>query len=198
VVLLAVVAVLLVSVALFLLGTGLALVRVWDLGGEVLRGQFDSTETMIDLLEIVSIMLKAVIFYIIGVGFYSLFITPLNVTAALGVETFTDLEAKVISVIVVIMAVTFLEHFILWQNAQEVLYFGLALALVIGVLSAFQLVGHRTREGQARSEFQAQVRAQKHLFEEDQEKQDVRDRELEAGLTDGTGVSSAGERPAPG
>ena len=45
---------------------------------------------------------------VIGVGLYSLFIAPLNLTVSLGVETLSDLESKVLSVVVVIMAVTFL------------------------------------------------------------------------------------------
>ena len=175
VVMFAVVAVLLVSISLFLLGTWLALVQIWHVAMQALTGQIDSTQLTVEFLQIVSVMLKAVIFYIVGVGFYSLFIAPLNVTAALGVETFTDLESKVISVIVVIMAVTFLEHFILWENAQEILSFGIALALLIGVLTAFQFVGHRVRRDLPRSHIEAQVVAQHRLFEEDQEKQDVRD-----------------------
>ncbi len=124
VVLVAVASVLLVAMTLFILGAWMALGGIWREIQAVAGGRVNSTDLTVEFLEIVSVMLKAVVFYLIGVGLYSLFIAPLNVTAALGVETLNDLEAKVVSVIVVIMGVTFLEHFIRWENPNEILMFG--------------------------------------------------------------------------
>ena len=108
IVVVAVLAVLLAAFSLFLLGAWLAVATVWSTWSGVVSGGLGSTEVIIRFLEIVTVMLKAVFFYLIGVGFYSLFISPLNVTVALGVETLNDLETKIISVIIVIMAVAFL------------------------------------------------------------------------------------------
>ena len=55
----------------------------------------DPVELTVEFLEIVSLMLKAVVFYLIGVGLWSLFVAPLNITVSLGVRTLSDLEAKV-------------------------------------------------------------------------------------------------------
>ncbi len=85
VVLVAVAGVLLVAMALFILGAGLAVSSVWKATGAALRGDLASTDVTVEFLEVVSMMMKAVIFFIIGVGLYSLFIAPLNVTTALGV-----------------------------------------------------------------------------------------------------------------
>ena len=167
VVLLAVAAVLLVSIALFVLGAGLALVAVWQAGQSLVSGNLNSTDLTVNLLEVVSTMLKAVVFYLIGVGFYSLFIAPLNLPEALGVETLNDLETKIVSVIVVIMAVTFLEHFILWQQPWETMQFGVTLALVVAALVLFQFYNHRAKEDQHALDKPA--RAQQQLFEEDEE-----------------------------
>src|SRR5690606_10540249 len=92
--------------------------------------------------------LKAVIFYIIGVGFYSLFVSPLNITVALGMESLSDLESKVISVVVVILGLTFLEHFILWNDPLATLQFGAAAALVVVALVLFERQTHKAREEQ--------------------------------------------------
>jgi len=60
-----------------------------------------------------------------------LFISPLNLTMALGVKTLSDLEAKIISVVIVILAVSFMEHFIAERGAMTVLISAAALALVV-------------------------------------------------------------------
>ena len=120
VVLLAVIAVLLVALSLFLLGTILAIIGIWEAWAALLDGRLEATDLTVEFLEIVSLMLKAVFFYLIGVGFYSLFIAPLNIATSLGVETLNDLETKVISVVVVILAVRFLEEFISGKQALEI------------------------------------------------------------------------------
>lgn len=74
-------------------------------------------------------MLEAVVFFLIGVGLFSLFIAPLNLAVALGVETLNDLEERLISVVVAVLAVTFLQHFIRWEAPPDTLQFGAALAL---------------------------------------------------------------------
>ena len=112
VVVLAVLAVLLVAVSLFLLGSWLAVVGVWHAFGDAVAGDLDATELTVEFLEVISAMLKAVIFYLVGVGLYSLFIGPLNLTTVLGVETLGDLERKVASLVNLILAFTALEHFI--------------------------------------------------------------------------------------
>src|SRR4051794_40364829 len=139
IVLVAVVSVILVSVALFLVGAGLAVQGIWGAPGAVLRGALAATSITVDLLEVVSVMLKAVVFYLIGVGFYSLFIAPLNLTAALGIRSFNDLEIKVVSVVVVIMAVKYLGHFIRWDQAGGTLRYGLSLGGGGGGLGFFQM-----------------------------------------------------------
>jgi uncharacterized membrane protein YqhA len=173
-VLVAVVAVLLVAIALFVLGAVLTVVAIWHAIQALLRGDLLATNLTVEFLEIVSVMLKAVIFYIIGVGFYSLFVAPLNLPVALGVETLNDLETKVVSVVVVIMAVTFLEHFILWERPDELLQFGITLAVVVVALVAFQVYSHWSKEEALRQHPESQREAQHQLFEEGRTKLDPR------------------------
>jgi uncharacterized membrane protein YqhA len=179
VVLLGVAAVLLASMALFVLGTMQSVVSVWQAVQGASRGDLASTAMTVQLLEVVSTMLKAVVFYIVGVGLYSLFIAPLNVTAALGVDTLNDLETKVISIVIVIMAVTYLEHFIAWEQPIDMLQFGASLALVVAALVLFQFQTQRAAEEQKQND-PALSRAQRELFEEDQESHEVRPEESKA------------------
>jgi uncharacterized membrane protein YqhA len=171
VVLLAVGAVLLVAIALFALGAVMAVSGFWHALQAVLRGDLASLNVTVEFLEIVSVMLKAVIFYIVGVGLYSLFIAPLNLPLALGVETLHDLEAKVVSAIVVIMAVTFLEHFILWEQPNDLFAMGVTVALVVLALVAFQVFTHWAKTEQMRTQAEPQEAARQELFRQGKTRQ---------------------------
>jgi uncharacterized membrane protein YqhA len=173
VVLLAVVSVLLVSMALFIVGAGMAVQGVWHAFSALLTGELSSSTITVDLLEVVSVLLKAVVFYLIGIGFYSLFIAPLNVAAALGITSFNDLEIKVVSVIIVIMGITFLEHFIRWDQAVETLLYALSLAVVVAALVYFQKQNHLEAVEGAHEEGSMRVRAQRKMFHQDQEEREV-------------------------
>lgn len=182
IVLLAVVAVMLVAVSLFLLGTIQAAAGVWNAWRGVLEGGIDSTTHLtVEFLEIVSTMLKAVVFYLIGVGLYSLFVSPLNITVSLGVQTLNDLESKVVSVVVVILGVTFLEHFILWQEPVATLQFGGAAAVMVAALVLFERYSHRAKEDHAAPIGSEQARAQRSMFKEHHEKAEIEPGETEAG-----------------
>jgi uncharacterized membrane protein YqhA len=173
VVLLAVVAVMLVSISLFVLGTIQAVVGIWGAWAEVLRGEIHATHITVEFLEIVTTMLKAVVFHLIGVGLYSLFVSPLNITISMGIETLHDLESRVINVVVVILAVTFLEHFILWRDPGETLYFGAAAAVMIIALVIFERYSHKVKEASKTPKPVDQIRAQRTMFNEEEEKAEI-------------------------
>lgn len=178
VVLIAVAAVMLIALSLFILGTVEAVAAIWKAWGRLFRGEMHAADLTVEFLEIVTVMMKAVVFYLIGVGLFSLFITPLNVTVALGVRTLSDLEEKVINVIVVILSVTFLQHFILWKNPQETMYYGAALSMVVIALMLFQHFRHRVQESSKKESPNIQAKAQKEMFEEDVEEHHVSEEEL--------------------
>jgi uncharacterized membrane protein YqhA len=166
-------------VSFFLLAAWLALQGIWHAFEQAFRGNLDSTELTVEFLEVISAMLKAVIFYIVGVGLYSLFIAPLNITTALGVETLTDLEIRVVSIVILIMAVTLLEHFIRWENAEETLQFGGTLALAVVALVAFQYFSHRAEKDIYTPDPGTQLRAQRELYEEHREDRKLTEEEVE-------------------
>lgn len=179
VVIIAVIAVLALSISLFLLGTVSAvqsIITAWT--GLLTRGDTGGTALVVETLAIIGVMLRAVIFYIIGVGLYSLFIKPLNLTTALGMESLADLEGKVISVVVVMLAVRFLQQFMLWEQPVETAYFGLTMAAVIIALVLFQLNGRRAKEFAKQNSPDVAKRAQKEMFEEDKEQREIQPDEV--------------------
>lgn len=178
VVLIAVAAVMLIALSLFILGTVEAVNSIWHAWARMFNGKMHAADLTVEFLEIVTVMMKAVVFYLIGVGLFSLFITPLNVTVALGVRTLSDLEEKIVNVIVVILSVTFLQHFIQWQNPEETLYYGAALAVVVVALMLFQHFRQRAKELQKTESPNVQAKAQKEMFEEAVEEHHVSEEEL--------------------
>ena len=172
-VLFSVIAVLLVSISLFLQGTVLGVLTIWHTWHSLVAGDLQHARLTLVFLEVVSIMLEAVVFYIVGVGLYSLFIAPMNVTVALGVETLNDLEERVISVIIAILAITFLEHFIEWQQPLATLEYGVAMAVVVAALVAFQAFSHKATEDQKSHNSDVQVRAQHELFYDENEEHKI-------------------------
>ena len=126
-------------------------------------------------LNVVSTMLEAGVFYLVGVGLYSLFISPLNVAVALGIEPLTDLESKVLSVIIVIMGATFLQHFVRWENPVGTLEFGGTLSIVVISLVFLQWPGHRAVETQKPFGLKTQTRAQQEMFHESTEQHECKE-----------------------
>ncbi|MFC4452670.1 YqhA family protein [Deinococcus sonorensis] len=198
VVVVAVVAVLLVAFSLFLQGTLQAVLAIYTSWRDIVDGIQDTEQVVgqkvaVQFLEIVSVMLKAVVFYLIGLGLYSLFIAPLNLASSLGVESLADLEQKVVSVVIVILSVTFLEHFVAWEDPQATLFFGASLALAVGALVFFQRV---SRDGGERLlQPAAKLRARRELFEDGSEEGRVEAREVDEAEQLTAGRTASGEQP---
>lgn len=97
------------------------------------RGALDGhigAEIGINMIAVVDAFLLGTILYIFAVGLYELFIGKLKVPAWLVINNLDDLKAKLQSVIIMIMAVLFLEHLAEWERPLETLMFGAAIAVV--------------------------------------------------------------------
>lgn len=177
-VLLAVLAVLLAAFTLFLVGAVQAAIGIWGAWRALIMDEAGATALTVEFLGTVTVMLKAVVFYLIGVGLYSLFIGPLNLSISLGVETLTDLEARVVSIVILIIAVTFLERFIRWGEPADMLMRAAAGAIMVSALVLFQLYGSRERERQRSDSPEGRSRAKREVFEEDRERHEVNPEEV--------------------
>lgn len=177
-VLIPILAVLIGAFSLFLQGTIQAVQVMYETWSHVLHPNAEHKEVAVDYLAIVSTLLKAVVFYLIGVGLYSLFIQPLNLTSALGVDSLADLEHKIISVVIVILAVVFLEHFVDFDNGPLILQYGGALALSIAALVWFQKVSHEAA-GTADWQPESRLRARHELFDKQEDKLHIDEDKLE-------------------
>ncbi len=110
--------------------------------GEVLlkipQGLADLKTVVLKFIEIIDSFLLATVFLIIAVGLYELFIdSTLNLPEWLDIKTLDDLKAKLIGVVIIVLAVIFLGNTARWSGGTEILYLGGGIAAVIAALTYF-------------------------------------------------------------
>ena len=104
--------------------------------------------TLIALFGSLDSFLVAIALIVISVSVYELFIGDLEVPDWMLVKNLSELKAKISFVIIPVIAVKFLEHFLEDKNALDTLYGGIAAALIIAVLTAFNYVSEKEKEAE--------------------------------------------------
>ena len=77
--------------------------------------------------------------YIFAVGMYELFIGELSMPAWLTVHSLHEVKSRLSAIIILVMAIVFLEHLVEWKDPQGTLYFAIAVAAVTVALIALEL-----------------------------------------------------------
>jgi uncharacterized protein (TIGR00645 family) len=95
------------------------------------------------LLQIVDSVLLATTLLIFSVSLYELFIAEVAVPEWMVAHNLHDLKTKLSSMIVMVMAVKFVEKLVDVKDYGDVLSFGAAVTLVSGALIAFGYFGHK-------------------------------------------------------
>jgi uncharacterized protein (TIGR00645 family) len=95
------------------------------------------------LIEIVDAFLVATAILIVTVSLYELFIGEINVPEWMLAHNLYELKGKLSSMIVLVMAVKFLETFIEAKDAGELLLRAISVTLVSAVLIAFAYFGKK-------------------------------------------------------
>jgi uncharacterized membrane protein YqhA len=123
--LIAVAGALIAAIAAYLYG----FVKTINIILELIRSSFNDEVVNISFIELMDTFLIATALLIFAIGTYELFIGDLNMP--------DGLKVKLSGVIILVLAVTFLKHLVKWEDAQDTLFFGIATALVAGVLILF-------------------------------------------------------------
>ena len=90
----------------------------------------------VGLIEALDIFLIAVVAQTIGLGLYVLFIDDtLPLPAWLKISDLDDLKSHLVSSVIAVLAVLFMREAVAWDGQRDLLGFGVALALVIAVLT---------------------------------------------------------------
>jgi uncharacterized membrane protein YqhA len=105
---------------------------------DVVVKQTPLKETVVAILTSVDAILLGTVLLVIGYGLYELFVdTNLEVPDWLEINTLDDLKAKLIGVVVAIIAVIFVGVLVDAKSPDEVLYYGLGAGAVVLALAAF-------------------------------------------------------------
>src|SRR5499426_2951177 len=95
-------------------------------------------QLMLYFIEIFDLFLLGTVMLIMAISLYELFFdSDWKLPARLEIHTFEDLKSNLVTVVIVVMAVTFLGQIVSWNGEADLLSFGLAVALVIAALNFY-------------------------------------------------------------
>jgi uncharacterized membrane protein YqhA len=116
-----------------------ARVIVHAVGGELAK-----KDAVLEFIELADIFLLATVLYIMALGLYELFIDDsIPLPAWLQVHSLDDLKDKLVGVIAVVLAVSFLGSVIKGIEPQALMYQGAGIAAVVGAMGYFLKGGKR-------------------------------------------------------
>ena len=124
------------AIVLMILGS----VEILRAALSVVVEQVPLKETIVDVLASIDAILLGTVLLVIGYGLYELFVDMhLDVPDWLEINNLDDLKAKLIGVIVAIIAVIFVGELVDSDSANDVMYYGIGSGAVVIALAAFSL-----------------------------------------------------------
>ena len=124
---------------------------------DIVRHPFYEHNLRLFIIEIDVFLIGATLI-IAAFGLYELFVSPIDpdgrgrsLPAWLEMHDLNDLKARVISMIILVTAVTFTDHLLDFDQAHalDILYLGVGVAIVIGALTVYLRYGSDTARDQA-------------------------------------------------
>ncbi|MEM6378770.1 MAG: YqhA family protein [Bacteroidota bacterium] len=95
-------------------------------------------QLVLKALKSVDLVLIGVVFFIMGVGLFELFISPIeNLPYWLVIKDIDQLKSMLIKVIILVMGVSFCGKIVTWNGSVDLMGYGLGLGVVIFALSFF-------------------------------------------------------------
>jgi uncharacterized membrane protein YqhA len=137
----------LAAIICMVIGCLLTLKLGWDLlaGAELARST--AKVAAVALVEVIDLFLLGTVFYIVATGLYSIFIDD-RITQVHWLETHTldALKAKIIGVVIVLLAVTFLGNVVQWKGGTDILALGVGVGVVLAALAVLLNFGHNRQD----------------------------------------------------
>lgn len=122
-------------------------IGLWDVGASVVKLfqlEVAMKESVVSILAAVDTLLLATVLMVIGYGLYELFVDDsVQLPAWLEIRSLDDLKAKLIGVVVAIIAVVFLGILTDATNAADVMTIGIGAGAVLVGLAAFTFASRK-------------------------------------------------------
>ncbi len=97
----------------------------------------------VDFIEMTDLFLLGMVLYVVAIGMYQLFIDDdIAVPSWMRVSDLQELKAHLVSVIIVLLAVSFLAEAVVWSGKTSIVYFGAATSAVIISLGVYNMMHH--------------------------------------------------------
>ena len=104
-------------------------------------------QLMLYFIEVFDLFLLGTVMLIMGLSLYELFMdSDLKLPARLEIRTFEDLKTNLVTVVIAVMAVTFLGQVVSWDGQTDMLGLGVAVALVIAALNVYLWIVKRGKQ----------------------------------------------------
>lgn len=127
---------LIISLTIFLNGAISTVKETWLL----ISHGWHSHGYEVRMIRVMDDFLIGVGFLVFALGIYAIFIKPLSLPSALTFKTLHEVKVSLSNIVILTLAVTFLGRLESFKSPQEVLFFGLATAIVSVALIAFRKV----------------------------------------------------------
>jgi uncharacterized membrane protein YqhA len=124
-----------------LVAFGLGVLKTVDAAVLIFSSLGRDAAVTVMLLEVVDSFLVATTLLLFALSLYELFIAELNVPDWMVAHNLHDLKARLSSMIVLVMAVKFVEKLAETKDAQSLLLTGIAVTVVSAALIAFSYLG---------------------------------------------------------
>lgn len=104
----------------------------------------EAKDVVVAAIEVIDLFLIATVAYITGLGLYELFVDEtLELPSWLQIHSLDDLKSRLIGVLVVVIAISFLGYVTTWKGGDSgPLVFGGGAALIIAALTLFVWKAH--------------------------------------------------------
>jgi uncharacterized membrane protein YqhA len=121
------------SAVLLVVGTIDVFASIWD----AVTGT-DTDQLKVTLIDTVDTFMVATVLMVIAFGLYQLFVNPrVDLPSVLQTRSFGELEKRLASMVIVVLAVSFLSEAVNWNGDANLLGFGVAIGVVMLGVSAF-------------------------------------------------------------
>ena len=116
---------------------GWGVLKTWSAVELIISSRGQDAIITVELIEVVDAFLVATALLIFSASLYQLFIGEVALPAWMLAHNLHELKAKLSSMIILVMAVKFLEKLVVVKDPGGLLQIGLAIALISAVLIAF-------------------------------------------------------------
>lgn len=131
----------LAAIAILVYGGATVIGIIIDIFGHGLFTSQGSKQLALECIEVIDLFLLGTVLYIIALGLYELFIQSLPMPSWLEIRSLDDLKSKLIGVVIVMLAVTFLGEVVSWDGTTTILALGFAVGIVLFALGFYLNVG---------------------------------------------------------